>query len=46
VAEDGDVFLSLPLAPAAVELRYHEDYNVIGALKPGVSVAPRRPRWI
>jgi predicted permease len=39
VAEDGDVFLSLPLAPAAVELRYHEDYNVIGALKPGVTVA-------
>jgi predicted permease len=39
VAEDGDVFLPLPLAPAAAGRRDHEDYNVIGTLKPGVTVA-------
>ena len=39
VAEDGDVFLPLPLAPAAAGRRDHEDYNVIGALKPGVTLA-------
>jgi predicted permease len=39
VAEDGDVFLTLPLAPAAAGRRDHEDYNVIGTLKPGVTVA-------
>jgi len=39
VAEDGDVFLPLPLAPAAATRRDHEDYNIIGTLKPGVALA-------
>jgi len=37
--EQAEVFLPLPLAPAAASLvRDHEDYNIIGRLKPGVSV--------
>ena len=39
VAEDGDVYLSLPLPAAAAGRRDREDYNVIGTLKPGVAVA-------
>ena len=37
--EQADIFLPLPLAPAAAQVRTNEDYNVIGKLKPGVSVA-------
>ena len=37
-AERADVLLPLPLTAAAVEDRDHEDYNVIGKLKPGVTV--------
>jgi predicted permease len=34
-----EIFLPLPLAPAAAsQVRDHEDYNIIGKLKPGVSV--------
>jgi predicted permease len=34
-----DLFLPLPLAPAAAsQVRDHEDYNIVGKLKPGVSV--------
>src|SRR5207237_5384222 len=39
VAEDGEVFLPLPLAAAAATTRTREDYNVIGTLSPGVTVA-------
>ena len=38
--EQGDIFLPMPLSPAAASLvRDHEDYNIIGKLKPGVTVA-------
>jgi putative ABC transport system permease protein len=39
VAEDGEIFLSLPLPAAAASDRNHEDYNIVGTLKPGVTVA-------
>ena len=39
VAEDGEIFLPLPLAPAAATDRNHEDYNIVGTLRPGVTVA-------
>src|SRR5215470_2628623 len=38
-ADDGDILLPLPLDAAAMQQRGHEDYNVIGKLKRGVSVA-------
>jgi predicted permease len=34
-----ELFLSLPLADAAPQTRNREDYNILGRLKPGVSVA-------
>jgi predicted permease len=42
VAEDGEIFLSLPLPASAATNRKNEDYNVIGKLKRGVSVAQAR----
>jgi predicted permease len=39
VAEDGEIFLPLPLAPTAAGIRTREDYNIIGTLKRGVSLA-------
>jgi predicted permease len=37
--EQAEVFLPLPLAPAAASLvRDHEDYNIVGKLKAGVSM--------
>jgi putative ABC transport system permease protein len=39
VTEDGEILLPLPLTAAARTDRDHEDYNVIGKLKRGVSVA-------
>lgn len=39
VAEDGEMFLPLPLAADAATLRDHEDYNVLGKLSPGVTLA-------
>ena len=37
--QQADLFLPLPLSPtAASQVRDHEDYNIIGKLKPGVSV--------
>jgi predicted permease len=39
VALDGEVFLPLPLAAAAATVRTREDYNILGKLKRGVSVA-------
>jgi predicted permease len=38
VAEDAEIVLSLPLAKNAPEVRLREDYNILGRLKPGVSV--------
>jgi predicted permease len=37
--EQPEVFLPFPLGPKAVGIRTHEDYNILGKLKPGVSVA-------
>jgi predicted permease len=39
VAEDGEIFLPLPLAPTAAGIRTREDYNIIGTLTRGVSLA-------
>lgn len=38
VVADGDIFLPLPLAADAASVRTREDFNLIGVLKPGVSV--------
>jgi predicted permease len=37
-AEDAEVVIPLPLGPAEVTARDREDYNVVGRLKPGVSL--------
>src|SRR6267154_4318848 len=37
--EQAEIFLPLPLAPAASQVRIHEDYNIVGKLKPEVSLA-------
>jgi predicted permease len=36
--EQPDVFLPFPLGPNAAGIRTHEDFNIVGKLKPGVSV--------
>jgi predicted permease len=37
--EQAEIFLPLPLAPAAAsQVRDHEDYNIVGKLRPGVSL--------
>lgn len=36
--EQADIFLPLPLAPAAAQVRTGEDYNIVGKLKAGVSL--------
>ena len=37
--QQADLFLPLPLAPAAAsQVRTHEDYNLVGKLKPGVTL--------
>jgi predicted permease len=38
-AEQADILLPLPMPPNAAQNRDHEDYNIIGKLKPGVSIA-------
>ena len=38
-ADQPDVFLPFPLPPKAAGIRTHEDYNILGKLKTGVSVA-------
>ncbi len=38
-AEQADILLPLPLAPAAATTRNQEDYNIMGKLKPGVSLS-------
>src|SRR6202050_3568996 len=37
-AEQADILLPLPLAPDAAQNRDREDYNIVGKLKPGVSL--------
>ena len=37
-AEQADILLPLPLTPAAATIRNHEDYNIMGKLKSGVTV--------
>jgi predicted permease len=37
-AEQADILLPIAMAPDAAQNRDHEDYNIIGKLKPGVSV--------
>ena len=37
-AEEAEILLSLPLSAAASTVRTREDYNIMGRLKPGVSV--------
>ena len=37
--EQAEIFLPLPLAADAAQHRTNEDYNIVGKLKPGVSVA-------
>ena len=37
-AEQADLLLPLPLPPDASRIRAHEDFNIIGKLKPGVTV--------
>ena len=37
-AEQAEILLPLPMAADAAQNRDHEDYNIIGKLKPGVSV--------
>ncbi|MGH7460120.1 MAG: ABC transporter permease [Longimicrobiales bacterium] len=38
MADDGEIFLPLPMQAGAAEFRGREDYNIIGKLKQGVSV--------
>ena len=37
-AEQAEILLPLPLGPEAAQNRDHEDYNIIGKLRPGVSL--------
>ncbi|MGB0033910.1 MAG: ABC transporter permease [Candidatus Acidiferrales bacterium] len=37
-AEQAEILLPLPLKPDASRIRDHEDYNIMGKLKPGVSL--------
>src|SRR5215471_16694035 len=37
-AEQAEILLPLPMPPNAAEDRDHEDYNIMGKLRPGVSV--------
>src|SRR5215469_13490324 len=41
-AEQAEILLPLPMAPNAAQVRGHEDYNIIGKLKPGVSLEQAR----
>lgn len=43
-AEEADVLVSLPLAPDAASARGHEDYNVLGKLRAGVTVRQAQAR--
>jgi predicted permease len=39
VAEDGEIFLPLPLAANAATFRGREDYNILARLRPGATVS-------
>ena len=39
MADEGDIFLPLPMQPGAADFRGREDYNILARLKPGVTVA-------
>ena len=41
-AEQTDLFIPLPLPPDAANTRAYEDYNIIGKLRPGVSLQQAR----
>jgi hypothetical protein len=45
-AEQAEILLPLPMPANAAQNRDHEDYNIIGKLKPGVPYSMRRPKWI
>ena len=38
-AEQAEILLPFPLPPNAAQNRDHEDYNIIGKLKPGVTLS-------
>ena len=38
-AQDADVVIPLPMAPAAAQARNREDYNIVGRLRPGRTTA-------
>ncbi|MEX2284552.1 MAG: ABC transporter permease [Gemmatimonadota bacterium] len=38
MADDGEIFMPLPMQSGAAEFRGREDYNIIGKLKPGVTM--------
>lgn len=40
--EQADIFLPMPFSSDAVDMRSHEDYNIIGKLKPGVTLEQAR----
>ncbi|HEY6253044.1 MAG TPA: ABC transporter permease, partial [Candidatus Angelobacter sp.] len=42
LAEQAEVLLPLPLAPDAAQVRGHEDYNIVGKLRPGVTLEQAR----
>jgi len=41
-AEQSDIFLPIPMPPDAADVRGHEDYNILGKLRPGVSLQQAR----
>jgi predicted permease len=41
-AEQSDILVPFVFAPGAADYRDHEDYNIIGKLKPGVSITQAR----
>jgi predicted permease len=41
-SEQADIFLPMPFPPGAMQLRSHEDFNVIGKLRPGVTLEQAR----
>jgi predicted permease len=41
-AEQGDLLIPMPLPPTAADMRSHEDFNIIGKLRPGVSLQQAR----
>src|SRR5579872_2426723 len=46
LAEQAEVLLPLPLTPDAAQVRGHEDYNIVGKLRPGVTLDQARAEKI